>query len=155
MDLQAEIRQTRPFRSGEEETAVALLRTARIVADAGEVLFRRFGLSAAQYNILRILRGAGAEGLGRNAIRDRLLARMPDVTRLLDRMEAAKLIRRQRDDRDRRSVRTFLTGRGRARLAAVDPGLRDLQRHYFGHLSAAEQRTLHDLLGRIRGADAG
>ena len=87
----------KPCTSLLEEAMVGVMRTARVLEDAVELLLKTHGISAAQYNVLRILRGTGCDGLGRNEIRGRLLARMPDVTRLLDRMEEAGLVRRERD----------------------------------------------------------
>lgn len=148
--LREEIKQTRPFSSPSEEALVNLVRTSRIVGDAGELLLREYGLSHAQYNVLRILRGNGPAGLGRNEIRDRLIARMPDVTRLLDRMEAAGLVRRERDETDRRCVPTFLTARGRALVDELDEPIAAHARLMFGHLTAAQVATLNELLVLVR-----
>ena len=95
-DLRSELRQTKAFPSLEEEAFLSIERTSAVLADAFEQMLKPYGITATQYNVLRILRGAGAKGLCRNEIRDRLVTRMPDVTRLLDRMEASGLIRRTR-----------------------------------------------------------
>ena len=148
--IRDEIKQTRPFRSPAEEAMTNLARTGRLVSDAGDLLFKEFGLSSAQYNVLRILRGAGSEGLGRNEIRDRLITRMPDVTRLLERMAEAGLVRRERDTEDRRCVPTYITPRGLALLDQIDAPLTALQQQLFGHLSTAQLQTLSELLTLVR-----
>ena len=110
--LSEEIRQAVPFERPEEEAFVSISRTAAVLGHAlGEAL-KPFGITATQYNVLRILRGAGKTGLCRNDIRDRLIAQVPDVTRLLDRMEAAGLVARERGADDRRLVTTTITPSG-------------------------------------------
>jgi DNA-binding MarR family transcriptional regulator len=149
-DLRSEIRQRKPFRSREEEATLNLVRTASLVADALELLLKPHGISPAQYNVLRILRGAAPQGLGRNEIRSRLVARMPDVTRLLDRMEQAGLVRRERDVEDRRCVPTYLTEQGRALLERLDAPIAESHHRHLGHLSVGQLRTLTELLTLVR-----
>ena len=149
-DLQHEIKQARPFSSLEEEAFLNLARTASELADDIELLLRDHGISAAQYNVLRILRGAGSAGLCRNEIRDRLVARMPDVTRLLDRLETLGMITRQRDTVDRRQVGTFITDAGAVLLAQLDDPVTDTHRRQLQHFSRDELRTLIDLTTRAR-----
>lgn len=148
--LRDEIHQQRPFRSLEEEAGLNLLRTAQLLADQGEAFYREYGLNPTQYNVLRILRGAGDAGLGRNEIRDRLLTRMPDVTRLLDRMEEAGLVRRERSATDRRCVPTVLTEQGRALVDALDEPVADMQQRRFGHLTPGQLHTLIEILTQVR-----
>ena len=100
--------------------------------------------------MLRILRGAAPQGLGRNEIRGRLVARMPDVTRLLDRMERAGLVRRERDGKDRRCVPTYLTQRGHALLDRLDAPIAESHRRQFDHLTAEQLRALIELLTLVR-----
>jgi DNA-binding MarR family transcriptional regulator len=149
-DLRSEIKQHKPFRSREEEATLNLVRTASLVTDALELLLKPYGISPAQYNVLRILRGAAPQGLGRNEIRGRLVARMPDVTRLLDRMERAGLVRRERDGEDRRCVPTYLTERGRALLDRLDAPIAESHRRQFGHLTAEQLRAFIELLTLVR-----
>jgi DNA-binding MarR family transcriptional regulator len=151
-DLLRDIRQSKPFSSLEEEAFLNLVRTASEFADGIELLLKDFGISAAQYNVLRILRGAGPTGLCRNEIRDRLVARMPDVTRLLDRLESLGLVRRVRDTEDRRQVGTFLTDSGAELLARLDDPVETTHRNQLRHLSADELRTLIALTTRARTA---
>ena len=149
-ELRQEIRQTKPFASLHEEAFLNLARTASELSDDVELLLKDFGISAAQYNVLRILRGAGDAGLCRNEIRDRLVARMPDVTRLLDRLETLRFVRRQRDTGDRRQVGTFLTADGAALLAKLDEPITTMHQRQLQHLSADELRSLIALTTRAR-----
>ncbi|WP_245588605.1 MarR family winged helix-turn-helix transcriptional regulator [Deinococcus pimensis] len=148
--LRDDIRQRRPFRSLEEEAALNLFRTAQLLGDANEAFYRAHGLTPTQYNVLRILRGAGAEGLGRNEIRERLLTRMPDVTRLLDRMEDQGLVVRARSTTDRRCVPTSLTEKGRALVDRLDEPVAALQHAQFGHLTPGQLHTLIEIMTSIR-----
>src|SRR3954447_21417189 len=102
--LQEEIRQRKPFVSTEEEAMLSIARTAAVLDHTAGEMLKKHGLTVTQYNALRILRGAGAEGLCRNEIRDRLIARVPDATRLLDRLEESGLVTRTREGEDRRFV---------------------------------------------------
>src|SRR3990172_9879074 len=103
--LQSELRQRKPFSSLEQEAMLSIARTAAQLEHTTAEALKPHGITPTQYNALRILRGAGAEGLCRNEVRDRLLARVPDATRLLDRLEAMGLVLRAREGEDRRFVR--------------------------------------------------
>jgi DNA-binding MarR family transcriptional regulator len=151
--LQDELRQRRPFTSPEEEAYLNVARTSAVLADAMEQVMRPAGLSLAQYNVLRILRGAGPDGLCRNELRDRMLTRMPDVTRLLDRMEEAGLVVRERSAEDRRLVRTRITADGRALVDGLDAPVGAVHQRLLGHLAPTELRALSDLLTRARQPD--
>ncbi len=150
-DLREELRQARPFASPSHEAHLSILRTAAVLQDWMEQVLRPYGITGAQYNVLRILRGS-PEGLCRNDVRDRMLTRMPDVTRLLDRMEDAGLIWRARGTEDRRLVTTRLTAEGRWLVDELDPVLEAGHRRIMGGLDEAEHRTLVALLRRIREA---
>lgn len=145
-----EIRQTRPFGSLEQEVFRSLGRSWAVLEHRMAEVLRPYGVTPTQYNVLRILRGAGTEGLCRADIRDRMIARVPDVTRLLDRMEAAGLIERERSSEDRRFVTTRITPAGRALLVELDDEVPELHRRQFAALERAELRALIDLLGRLR-----
>ncbi len=121
-----EILQTRAFASREEELLVALLRTTDVLHERFEQMIRPFNISMTQYNLLRILRGAGQQGRTCGEIGERMIAREPDVTRLLERMEKAGLIRRSRDTSDRRVVVTRISPAGIKLLDELDPQLREL-----------------------------
>lgn len=132
-----------------------LVRTSRVVDDGLDLLLKEHGLSQAQYNVLRILRGNAPDGLGRNEIRDRMVARMPDVTRLLDRMEEAGLVRRERDANDRRCVPTYLTRKGRSLVDSLDVPVAEHARKTFGHLTEQQLNTLNELLVLVRNPPVG
>jgi DNA-binding MarR family transcriptional regulator len=149
-DLRVELRQRRPFRSLPEEAHLNVARTAAVLGDAFERMLRPYGISATQYNVLRILRGADPDGLCRNEVRDRLLTRMPDVTRLLDRMEEAGLVTRVRSTTDRRLVSTQLTRKGRELVDALDGPVEAEHERQLGHLDEAQLRQLVDLLTLAR-----
>jgi DNA-binding MarR family transcriptional regulator len=151
--LQDEIRQTRPFGSLEQEALLSLERTAALLRHALAESLKEFGVTPTQLNVLRILRGSHPTGLCRHEIGDRLVSPVPDVTRLLDRMQEAGWIERERSTEDRRLVRTFITDDGLAVLARLDEPLKTIDRRQIGHLSADELRTLIDLLARIRHPD--
>lgn len=145
-----ELRQRRPFASLAEEAHLNLARTQAMLQDGLDQVLKPYGVSTTQYNVLRILRGAGPEGLCRQEIGDRLLTRMPDVTRLLDRMEEAGLVSRARDSEDRRLVTTHLTDRGRELVDALDEPVADEHERRLGHLGEARLRTLAQLLTLVR-----
>ena len=148
--LRDELRQQKPFSSLHEEAFLSLSRTAAVLATALERMLEPHGITQTQYNVLRILRGAGQAGLCRNEIGDRLIAQTPDVTRLLDRMENAGLVSRTRSQHDRRLVQTNLTKQGRALVDALDAPIAAEHRRRLGHMSRAELQTLVDLLASAR-----
>ena len=148
--LQDEIKQSRPFRSLHEEAALNIARTAAVLNHGFADALKEYGITATQYNVLRILRGAGASGLCRNEVRDRLIAQVPDVTRLLDRMEDAGLIARERDATDRRQVTTRITAQGLRLLKSLDAPVLELQRAQLGHLSKQQLTSLIELLSIAR-----
>lgn len=136
-----------------QDVFVRLLRTSAALQEGVDRVLGAHGLSLTQYNVLRILRGAGGDGLCRNEIGQRLITRMPDVTRLLDRMEAAGLVRRVRSTADRRLVNTTLTKEGRALVDALDPAVDAVHQGQLAHLADRELRTLVRLLDRARAAE--
>lgn len=149
-DLRTEIQQAAPFTSLEQEAFLNLMRTAAALEhDIGEGL-RPYGLTLTQYNALRILRGAGPAGLCRNDLRDRMVRSVPDTTRLLDRLEDAGLVERDRDGEDRRYVTARLTRRGDQLLKQIDAPLAELHRAQLGHLARADLRRLVALLTAAR-----
>lgn len=148
--LRDEIKQTRPFASLEQEAHLSIERTAAILGHAVAEVLKPCGITRTQYNALRILRGAGEAGLCRNEVRERLVAQVPDASRLLDRMEAAGLIRRERDTHDRRFVTTRITDEGLRVVGELDGPIEALHRRRLGVLDAGELRTLIGLLARLR-----
>jgi DNA-binding MarR family transcriptional regulator len=148
--LRDEIRQRKPFDSLEQEAHLSIERTAAVLMHAFADSLKPYDITPTQYNVLRILRGAGAAGLCRNDIRDRLVAQVPDVTRLLDRMEDAGLVARERAESDRRQVTTRITRDGLALLKRLDVPVAETHARQLGHLSAAQLRTLIALLAAAR-----
>lgn len=148
--LRAELRQQKPFSSLHQEAFLSLSRTETVLAGAFERMLEPYGVTLTQYNVLRILRGAGQSGLCRNEIGDRLIARTPDVTRLLDRLEKAGLVSRVRSEEDRRLVHTHLTKQGRALVDSLDAPVAAEHRRRLGHLTRDQLRTLVDLLAIAR-----
>ena len=148
--LQDELKQTRPFASIEQEATLNVVRTGAMLTDMFEQVLKPYGLSAAQYNVLRILRGAEPDGLCRNEIRDRMITRMPDMTRLLDRMEDAGLVTRTRQTTDRRLVRTELTERARGLLDEIEPRMLEEHRNRLGRRSRGDLRRIIELLTAVR-----
>ncbi|MGE5233876.1 MAG: MarR family winged helix-turn-helix transcriptional regulator [Acidobacteriota bacterium] len=145
-----EIRQRRPFRSPGHEAAVVLLRTADVVRQAYGPAIEPRGLTFQQYNVLRILRGAGAEGLPTLEIAERMVERAPGITRLLDRLERKGLVRRERCARDRRRVLCWPTPAALALLAELDPAVDAADATVVAALSERERQRLTDLLDRVR-----
>lgn len=148
--LAEEIKQTRPFRSDAQEATIALLRTASVVSRRFARVVEPYSLSLAQYNVLRILRGAGPEGLPTLAIRDRMIDEGSTVTRLLDKLEQAGLVTRDRSRPDRRQVLCQITPAGDALLAKLDPEVDEADKAAMSVLDRDSLRTLIDLLGAIR-----
>ncbi len=137
-----EIYQTKPFPTIEEELLVSLLRTTDVLNARFEQMIRPFYISMTQYNVLRILRGAGPDGRTCGEIGERMIAREPDVTRLLERMEKSGLIKRTRDTADRRVVVTRITSAGLKLLEEIDPKLREID----GLLKPMGERKLESML---------
>lgn len=150
-DLRSELRQQKPFGSLAHEAFLSVARTEALLRDGIERLLEPHELTLAQYNVLRVLRGAEEAGLCRNEIRDRLITRMPDVSRLLDRMEEAGLIHRVRSTEDRRQVKTTLTARGRKLVDQLDAPMAREHERQFKQLDAKQLKSLIDLLTLTRG----
>jgi len=150
--LKREIKQKRPFSSVQEEVVLSIMRTAdQVVVPMNDAL-RGASLSPSQYNVLRILRGAGEDGLPCGEITERMVRRDPDLTRLLDRLEAANLVSRARDTRDRRIIRASITGEGLALLDSLDEPMEESIRRTLAHVPVARLRTLLELLEEVRAA---
>ena len=151
--LQDELRQTKPFRTLRQEAQLNIVRTANVLSDAFEQMLKPHGITGTQYNVLRILRGAEPDGLCRNEVSQRLLNRMPDATRLLDRMEDAGLVTRERSASDRRLVTTRITRKGRQIVDDLDDAADEQHEQALGHLSEQQLKTLIKLLTLVRNKD--
>ena len=146
----AEIKQTKPFSTVEEEAFLNVLRTANVLGQGMADLLKPHDLTQTQYNVLRILRGAGPQGLTAGEIGERMITRDPDVTRLLDRLEKRRLVERWRCTEDRRVVRTRITEAGRAAIGPLDAPVVDLLQRQLGHLGAGRLQELVALLEEAR-----
>src|SRR5208282_3263822 len=137
----------------EDHIFVAILKTADALSQEAEQLIKSAGLTMAQYNVLRILRGAEPEGLLCRGISERMISRDPDITRLLDRMENHGWITRHREKEDRRVVKTRITEEGLTALKRLDQPVRDLHKNQFRHMRAAQLKSLAKLLEEVRGRE--
>jgi DNA-binding MarR family transcriptional regulator len=149
--LREEIQQQKSFDSLEQEAALNVLRTADVLLQRLAAVLKPFKLSHSQYNVLRILRGAGPEGLACREIGERMITRDPDITRLLDRLEARGLLTRTRDQRDRRVITARITSEGRSLVDALDQPIAEIDRQPLQHLGEQRLRTLIQLLELARG----
>lgn len=150
MSLRDQIKQQRPFRSLEEEVALNLLRTANALAQGFAPQLRETDLTGTQYNVLRILRGAGKDGLPCGEIAARMITKDPDITRLLDRLQRRGLVARERDSADRRVVVTRIAKEGLALLAELDEPVVATHARLLGHLGPRKLRQLATLLEEAR-----
>jgi DNA-binding MarR family transcriptional regulator len=148
--LQEEIKQTKPFRSSQQEAVLSLLKTTDVVRRRLAQVVEPRNLSLEQYNVLRILRGAGSTGMATLDVSSRLIEQTPAITRLLDKLEAKNLVRRERCSEDRRQVLCWITGTGLALLDEMDEEMESAAREPFAHLSITEVKSLIKILNRIR-----
>jgi DNA-binding MarR family transcriptional regulator len=139
----------------ENRVFVALLQTADSLSQDAEQLLKSAGLTGAQYNVLRILRGAEPAGLPCSGIGDRMISHDPDMTRLLDRMEKRGLITRERQTDDRRVVKTRITAQGLSLLKTLDQPVHNLHKRQFRHMQTSRLKTLGALLEELRASKAG
>lgn len=151
--LLEEIKQTKPFERAGDEALLSIIRTASILDHGMNELLRPFGITTTQFNVLRILRGAGTAGLCGKEIGERMVSRVPDVSRLLDRMENMGLIGKERDSSDRRHITARLTAKGRRVLEeARTPELLAFGTDRMQRLSARTIEALTEALAVIREA---
>ena len=148
--LAAELRQNKPFARPEEEALLNLLRTHEFIQQRQTEFFKRFQLTPTQYNILRILRGAGKDGITCARAAERMVAADPDITRLLDRLEARKLIRRERGSQDRRVVISRITADGLELIETIDKPLAEFLKRHMGRAGRKKLGELIEILESIR-----
>jgi len=148
--LQEEIKQGKPFRSLQEEVFINILLTADTLSRKLSETLKRSGLTPAQYNVLRILRGAGECGHACREIGDRMITKDPDITRLLDRLEDRGLVSRARDERDRRVITVRVTRQGLALLSELDSEVDRFDLKLFEHMSERQLTKLCELLELAR-----
>ena len=148
--LRDEIQQAKRFGSRAQEAYLNLVRTAAVLEHTLEDGLKPYGVTATQYNVLRILRGAGEGGLCRNDVQARMITPVPDATRLLDRLEAAGHVERRRDADDRRFVTARISAQGLELLERMERPVAELHQAHLGHMSAPELGQLIALLERAR-----
>ncbi len=148
--LQAELKQKIPFTSREAEAYLSLLRTSDALQTQVEAQLKEFGLTGTQYNALRILRGAGPEGLPCREIGERMITRDPDITRLLDRLEDRGFVQRTRAKHDRRVIYGKITAAGLRLLREMDGPLEKFGREMLRHVGQEKLKQLIELLELVR-----
>ncbi len=147
--FQKEIKQKKPFRSVGAEAAMGLLITADVLRRSWWPLVEQAGVSAQQYNVLRILRGAAKEGLPTREIAARLMEKSPGITRFIDQLESRGLIQRRRPTSDRRKVFCTITRSGLELLSKLDKPVDKWDEESLSMLNGRELKQLIDLLERI------
>lgn len=149
-NLKDEIKQDKPFESLEAEVFLNLMRTADALSRRLEEILKLAGLSPTQYNVLRILRGAGEQGLCCREVAERMITRDPDITRLLDRLERRGLLTRSRDSKDRRVITVRIAPAGLKVLKDLDGPMTTHNRNLFSHMDQPALRQLLELLEAVR-----
>ncbi len=150
-NLQKEIKQRKPFSSLEQEVVLNIMRTSGALRQSTAEVLKTYDLSGAQYNVLRILRGADDEGLPCSEVGDRLVSRDPDVTRLLDRLEKRGLVERGRSPTDRRVVTAKITHKGIDLANELDVPANSMHASQLGHMKKKALKKLVSLLEQVRG----
>lgn len=140
------MKQSKPFASLEEEAYLSIQRTAEMLWGEINETLKQSELTPTQYNVLRILRGAGRAGTSCSQISDRLVTKDSDITRLLDRLEARRLISREREAKDRRIIVTRITDGGLRLVARLDKPIQECNRRMLGHLGDKQLASLIKLL---------
>jgi DNA-binding MarR family transcriptional regulator len=148
--LQAELKQNVPFTNPEQEAYLSLLRTADALQARVETHLKKFGLTGTQYNALRILRGAGVEGLPCSEIGERMIAHDPDITRLLDRLEKRGLVERSRGKQDKRVIYGKVTSAGLKLLREMDAPVQKHGTEMLKHVGPQKLKQLIELLEQVR-----
>ena len=150
--LAQEIRQTKPFASPGEEAVLNLARTHEFFNQRISEFLKAFQLTPTQYNMLRILRGAGSEGVTCSQACERMITPDPDITRLLDRMEHQGWTQRERSRQDRRVVITRITGKGLELVDRIDAPLEAFTERLLGHIDRGKLLDLIEILESLRGS---
>ena len=148
--LQEELKQRKPFRNLPEEAVLNVWRTGDFVGQRLQQLLKSHGVSQTPYNVLRILRGAGSEGLPSGEIAGRMLTRDPDITRLMDRLVRSGFARRVRLRQDRRVILAKITPKGSDLLDNLAQPVARLIDELMGHMKPSQLETLISLLEKAR-----
>lgn len=148
--IKDEVRQVKPFPSREDEVYVSIVRTAASLMRRETELLKAYDLTPPQYNVLRILRGAGRSGLICREIGERMVTYDPDVTKLLDRLETRSLVTRERQQQDRRVIVVHISKEGLKLLKEIDRPILALTKNLLGHLGSRRLAALNELLETAR-----
>jgi DNA-binding MarR family transcriptional regulator len=149
-NLQQELGESEPFQVLEQEVYLNLVRTHAVLANQVAELFKQHHLSQPLYNVLKVVARVGESGMPSQSIAQYMVARDPDITRLVDRLEKDLLIERERDERDRRIVLVRVTQLGLDTIQELDPLIWELHRQQLGHLNGEKLKLLNQLLVEIR-----
>ncbi len=150
--LQQELKQRKPFSSVAQEALLGLVRTTDLVRRQLTAFIEPHGITLQQYNVLRILRGGGEEGVPTLEVADRMVEQTPGITRLLDRLEAKGFVKRQRCEKDRRQHLCWITPKGAALLEKLDQPMNELGEQIIKGLNHEERLTLIRVLDALRAA---
>lgn len=150
LPIQEELKQNKPFPSLRQEVLVNISRTAAVLGYQFEITLKPYGITPTQFNVLRILRGAGKTGLFQHQIRERLVARVPDVPRLMKRMEQTGLISQSRDEVDRRAVLASISKTGLDLLLKIDRRIERMDKELLTSLNESQLKKLNELLNLAR-----
>lgn len=150
MSILRELKQKKPFASPTQEAAVSLMRTADLVRRSVSAVVEPHGITPQQYNVLRILRGAGEQGLPTLEIAQRMIEQTPGITRLIDRLETKELVLRERCPTDRRQVFCRITNDGLALLARLEAPIALAEQQALSVLSPKQIEQLVSLLDLAR-----
>jgi DNA-binding MarR family transcriptional regulator len=148
--LQEELGESQPFQVPEQETYLNLVRTHALLSDEVGELFKQHHLSQPLYNVLKVVARVGDVGIPSQSIAQYMVARDPDITRLVDRLQKDRLIERERDEQDRRVVRVKVTQLGQEVIKKLDPLIGKLHQRQLGHLSQERLELLNQLLVEAR-----
>ncbi len=148
--LAQEVGKKNPFHSGAQEAFLNIIRTGALLDGPFKTLFRKHGLSPTTYNLLRILRGHEPTGCRCSTLREQLVVRVPDITRLVDRLRQAGFVTRKPDPKDARAVIVRITSKGLRTLGELDDQVVELHKTQLGHMSDDELGTLNRLLEKAR-----
>jgi DNA-binding MarR family transcriptional regulator len=148
--LHEELGESQPFQVPEQEAYLNLVRTHALLRDEVSELFKLHYLSQPLYNVLKVVARVGSVGMPSQSIAQYMVARDPDITRLIDRLQKDRLIERERDEQDRRVVRVKVTQTGLDVIQKLDPLIWKLHQQQLGHLSQKKLELLNQLLVEAR-----
>jgi len=150
--LQEELKQRKPFESIAQEALLGLMRTTDLIRRQLAVFVEPHGITLQQYNVLRILRGGGPDGVPTLEVAERMVEQTPGITRLLDRLEAKGFVKRQRCPQDRRQHLCWITPKSAVLLEKLDGPIVQFGEHLMKGLKQEERTTLIRLLEALRAA---